>query len=73
MYRHWLSSPGRMGWVKGKKPEGCIFCGMAAGKKDVPSKILYKGRGFMVVMNIFPYNTGHMQVIPSGTSPPLRK
>lgn len=64
MYEHWLSSPGRMGWLKGKQIEGCVFCRIAEGDKRVPSRVLHRGKKFMVIMNIFPYNAGHLQVLP---------
>ena len=64
MYNHYLCSPSRMGWVKKPKPSGCIFCRIAKGDSKIPSKILYKNDEFMVMMNIYPYNTGHLQVSP---------
>ncbi|MBN2330670.1 MAG: HIT domain-containing protein [Candidatus Aenigmarchaeota archaeon] len=64
MHEHHLCSPSRMEWVTKKKPSGCIFCKISKGGKNVPNMVLYKDKGFMVVMNIFPYNTGHLQVCP---------
>jgi len=53
-----------MKWLKQKAPKGCIFCGIARGDKSIPSKVVFRDRKFMVIMNTFPYNTGHVQVIP---------
>jgi len=67
MYHSWLCSPSRMEWVKnpGKKAgKGCLFCKMAKGDKEIPSLVLRKDGKFMVAMNIFPYNVGHLQVLP---------
>jgi diadenosine tetraphosphate (Ap4A) HIT family hydrolase len=64
MYHHWLCSPSRMKWVKKAKPSGCIFCNISKGDKKTKSMVLFRNEYFMVVMNIFPYNTGHLQVSP---------
>ena len=64
MYHNWLCSPVRMKWIGGKKPSGCVFCKIAKGDSKVPGKILYRDKRFMVLMNIFPYNTGHIMVMP---------
>jgi len=64
MYDYWISSPGRLKWVKGSEGKGCVFCKIARGDKKIPAKVLYKNDRFMVIMNIFPYNTGHLQVMP---------
>lgn len=53
-----------MKWVKKKHGKGCLFCKIAKSDKKISSKILYNDGKFMVVMNIFPYNTGHLQVLP---------
>lgn len=64
MYHNWICSPTRMRWVKGKKPHGCVFCNIAKGGKKAPGEVLFKDKRFMVTMNIYPYNTGHLQVMP---------
>lgn len=70
VYTDYLWSPGRLTWVKdahqakGKPFKGCIFCGIAKGDKRVPSKVLYRDDKAMVIMNIFPYNVGHIMVVP---------
>ncbi|MBI4020199.1 MAG: HIT domain-containing protein [Candidatus Aenigmarchaeota archaeon] len=61
--RYMVAPPGRMKWIKGQKPEGCIFCQMFKGEyKD--AKILHKSSDVAVIMNIYPYSVGHLQVIP---------
>jgi diadenosine tetraphosphate (Ap4A) HIT family hydrolase len=66
MYLEYLWATSRSTWVKKphKKVKGCIFCGIAKGDKSIPSKVLYKDPDMMVIMNIFPYNVGHIQVVP---------
>lgn len=63
MHRNILWAESRGSWVKGKQPKGCAFCGIVKG--NVESKILYKDKDLVVIMNIFPYNTGHLQVLPT--------
>ena len=49
----------------GKKPDvSCIFCAIAKGNKEIPSRVLYNDTTNMVIMNIFPYNRGHIEVVP---------
>jgi diadenosine tetraphosphate (Ap4A) HIT family hydrolase len=62
-YKKYLWATSRGNWVK-KEIKGCVFCEIAKDNPDVPKKVIYKGKEFMVIMNIFPYNVGHLQVIP---------
>ncbi len=66
MFRYWLFSPFRKKWVAGKKEnaELCVFCEIAKGNKKIPQRVVWKNNEFMVLMNIYPYNTGHLQVVP---------
>ena len=67
MYSNYLWATSRSKWVKKpgkKKPSGCIFCKIAKGDRSVPAKVIHKDKEMMVIMNIFPYNVGHLEVIP---------
>lgn len=44
--------------------EGCIFCEMAAANKDEERLIVCRRSHNFVVLNRFPYTTGHMMVVP---------
>ena len=63
-YADYLWSPGRMSWVRGKPFKGCVFCAIARGDKRIPAKVIHRDDQAMVVMNIFPYNVGHIMVVP---------
>lgn len=43
----------------------CIFCAMAKGDPEVSKHVLYNDGEDMVVLNIAPYTTGHLLVIPT--------
>ena len=46
------------------RDEGCIFCTKPAAGDDEASYILHRGEKAFAIMNIFPYNTGHVMVSP---------
>lgn len=45
--------------------EGCIFCDHLSSKDDEQAHILYRGESIFVLLNAFPYNTGHLMVAPT--------
>ena len=49
-----------------KKDEGCIFCVKPAQERvhDKENLLLYRGDKCFVLMNLYPYNNGHLMVIP---------
>lgn len=59
-----LWSPWRMDYILGKKQRGCIFCKKPLEKKDEENLILRRGKYTFVMMNKFPYNNGHLMVVP---------
>lgn len=46
------------------KPKGCVFCACAKKEPSEESLTLVKSKYSMVVLNKFPYNNGHLLVIP---------
>lgn len=67
--RQIMWSPWRMAYVTGadappETPRGCVFCDLPAGDDDDAAYILYRGRRAFVIMNLYPYNNGHLMVIP---------
>ncbi len=63
MHKHHLFSPSRSNWV-GKKTSGCLFCKILKNDPKIPKKVLYKDKEVIVLMNVYPYNIGHLQVLP---------
>lgn len=49
----------------GASDGGCVFCARLAGEDDVRSLILHRGEQAFVIMNLYPYNTGHVMLVPN--------
>jgi diadenosine tetraphosphate (Ap4A) HIT family hydrolase len=66
MIENWMYAPGRLKWVTRpeKADRGCVFCRIARDDHKVESLVLHKGKKFMVIMNLYPYTTGHVQIVP---------
>jgi len=47
------------------REEGCIFCNRLAEQDDVQSLILHRGERAFIIMNLYPYNTGHLMIVPN--------
>lgn len=63
-----LWAPWRMAYIMStvneQEDQDCVFCRMLADGDDERNLILRRGRHAFVVMNLFPYNTGHLMVLP---------
>lgn len=60
--KHW--APWRMAFILGPKEKGCVFCKLPRQKTDQQNLILYRGRHNFIILNKYPYNNGHLMVIP---------
>jgi len=45
------------------KTKGCIFCNALKLPED-EALICFKGENFFVILNKYPYNTGHLMIVP---------
>lgn len=63
-----LYTPWRMKYVtsSSQKTKTCVFCaGLAQGPgHNKENLILYRGQAVFVLMNLYPYNTGHLMILP---------
>ncbi|MEP7366859.1 MAG: HIT domain-containing protein [Acidobacteriota bacterium] len=60
-----LWTPWRYQYITGPKPDaGCVFCTMPAEGKDEENLIVHRGDRNFVILNLFPYNAGHLMVVP---------
>ncbi len=57
-------APWRIEYIQMEKPEGCILCDKPKQKDDVANYILYRGDKNFVIMNSYPYNPGHLMIVP---------
>lgn len=60
----YLWAPWRMDYILKEKRKGCIFCLRPKQERDREDLILYRGRQAFVMMNKYPYNNGHLMVVP---------
>ncbi|MDR1378636.1 MAG: HIT domain-containing protein [Synergistaceae bacterium] len=54
----------RMDYIMAPKHEGCIFCDFPAEHRDEERYILHRGAACFVILNLYPYNPGHLMVVP---------
>ena len=59
-----LWAPWRVEYIRGEKEEGCFLCRMFVENADRENLILFRGTTCAVLMNRFPYNSGHLMVAP---------
>jgi ATP adenylyltransferase len=59
-----LWAPWRVEYIQKEKPEGCILCDKPVEDKDTQNYLLYRGQNNFIMLNSFPYNTGHLMVVP---------
>lgn len=53
-----------MAYVGGEKPVGCVFCLAMDLQDDLDSLILCRGERAFIILNLFPYNSGHAMIVP---------
>ncbi|MDD3731041.1 MAG: HIT domain-containing protein [candidate division Zixibacteria bacterium] len=61
-----LWAPWRAAFVLAKKEKGCPFCKAFNQKKDsLKNLMVHRGESCFVVLNKFPYNSGHALIVPN--------
>ena len=59
-----LWAPWRIEYILSEKGDKCLFCDVHAEDRDRDNLILYRGRNSYIIMNRYPYNSGHLMVVP---------
>jgi ATP adenylyltransferase len=59
-----LWSPWRLEYVtRADREQGCIFCPESQPPESA-ALIVFEGRACFVILNLYPYNNGHLMVVP---------
>jgi ATP adenylyltransferase len=64
MSKKYLYSPWRMDYILSDKCTDCIFCCKPEATDDKKNLIVYRSKHCFVILNLFPYNNGHVMVVP---------
>ena len=60
-----LWAPWRMSYVSGERqPAGCLFCAVLLAGDDVKHGVLTRGTSAFLMLNAFPYSSGHLMAAP---------
>jgi ATP adenylyltransferase len=62
-----LWSPWRSHYVAStKKSFGCVFCQISQSSRDIDptSFVLWRGEFNFIILNLFPYTTAHLMIVP---------
>jgi len=62
-------APWRMRYITAEHTGGyegpsCVFCDLPAQDDDARTYILHRGEHAFVIMNLYPYNNGHLMLVP---------
>lgn len=62
-----------MTYIENSKEDGCIFCNLPK-KEDGPENLIaYRGKLAYVILNRYPYTSGHLMVVPFQHKPNLEE
>ena len=68
----YLWTPWRYRYVaEAGKDDRCIFCGALAANDDAGRRIVHRGRLNFIILNLYPYTTGHSMIVPYKHVPDL--
>lgn len=61
----YLWTPWRYHYIASAKTDGvCVFCDAVAANKDRETLILLRGEKNFVILNRYPYTSGHVMIVP---------
>ena len=58
-------APWRIKYILKDKPDGCIFCEKLNEDDDEKNYIIERGTNSFSILNLYPYNNGHIMVVPN--------
>lgn len=59
-----LWAPWRSRFIHGPKSKACVFCEKPRAKRDKTHFIVKRGKRVYTMLNLYPYNGGHMLISP---------
>ena len=60
-----MYTPWRLNYIEGEKEEGCLFCRVwKEADRDAENLVLWRGGGMLIMLNRYPYNSGHLMAAP---------
>ncbi|MHB8059504.1 MAG: HIT family protein, partial [Gaiellaceae bacterium] len=60
-----LWAPWRLEYISSANEQaGCVFCRAAASPDDADALVVHRGEHALVMLNRFPYSSGHLMVAP---------
>ncbi len=64
--RKYLFNTDKIKYVKGEMPSvDCILCALRDGSPEVVNLEICRREGFIVSVNLYPFNSGHIMIFPS--------
>jgi ATP adenylyltransferase len=67
----YIWAPWRIQYILQEKPKGCILCDKPKEDNDEENCIVHRGRKNYVMLNCYPYNPGHLLIVPYSHVPSL--
>jgi len=62
-----------MEYIESNKVEGCVFCSAQAMEDGAENLIAFRGERAYVILNRYPYTSGHLMVVPLDHKPNLEE
>lgn len=60
-----MYTPWRLDYIQGEKEKGCLFCRVwKETDQDRENLVLWRGTGVLIMLNRYPYNSGHLMAVP---------
>jgi ATP adenylyltransferase len=70
---HYIWSPWRMEYIESSKEEGCVFCSAQKMEDGAENLIALRSKRAYVILNRYPYTSGHLMVVPFDHKPNLEE
>lgn len=59
-----LWAPWRIDYIRSEKEKNCFLCRIFEGNQDRENLLLLRGKTCAILMNRYPYNSGHLMIAP---------